>query len=542
MLSKITIAQRIWLIAVLTLLVFSVTFIVTTLQRHDGLIAAKQEKLTSVIETAHGIIVAAHTRQKSGQVSESQAKSLAMEAIKPLRYNGEEYFWINDMSPTMVMHPIKPALDGKPLGQLKDPNGKALFNEFVKVVKADGAGFVDYYWPQPGKDEPVPKLSYVKGFAPWGWIIGSGVYIDDVDSEFQEELLSKLSLLGVILVITIGLVVVIIRSVTQPLEKTSEAMVDIAQGGGDLTVRLQVKGRDEVARLAGGFNSFAEKVQLVVSNVRSYGDRLVVSAEEMAVVTDKTNRIQQSHQDDNQQVVLAVSELSSTIQEVARNAAEAADTVKGARQKAIDGKQVVDASVKSITALAASVEQAATSINKLESEVHNIGGILDVIRGIADQTNLLALNAAIEAARAGEQGRGFAVVADEVRSLAKRTQESTEEIQSMIGQLESEAKSAVTVILGGRDQADASVVCARQAGDTLTAITDDILRIADMNAQIATATEEQSATVDMISGNVANITSGFEEAALSTQQMSDSGSALRTLAEELHTELAHFKV
>ncbi|MEH6471538.1 MAG: methyl-accepting chemotaxis protein [Halopseudomonas sp.] len=541
MLSRLTIAQRIWLIAVLALAVFIATFTFGSIQRHDDLIRTKQEKLISVVETAYGFIAAAYQRQKSGEWTQQQAQANAMGAVKSLRYQGNEYFWINDMSPTMVMHPVKPSLDGKPLGAIKDPNGKALFNEFVRTVKKDGEGFVDYYWPKPNKDEPVSKLSFVKGFTPWGWVLGSGVYMDDVTEEFIAQMTSWVTMLFFVLSATCGLIFLIIRSVTKPLLKTSEAMQDIAQGEGDLTVRIRSKGRDEIAQLATGFNSFTEKVQGVVQNVRSYGDRVVLSAEEMAVVTEQANQTLQLHQNDNHQVAAAVAELSSTIQEVARNAAEAADTVQGARQKAVEGKQVVDGSVASITALAASVEQAASSIHKLESEVHNIGGILDVIRGIADQTNLLALNAAIEAARAGEQGRGFAVVADEVRSLAKRTQESTEEIQAMIGQLETEAKGAVTVILSGRDQAEASVDRARQAGETLTSITDDILQISDMNAQIATATEQQSATVEMIGTNVNNISAGFAETAEGTQRLSDAGHSLRTLAEELHAELAHFK-
>ncbi|WP_207061955.1 methyl-accepting chemotaxis protein [Motiliproteus sp. SC1-56] len=542
MLSRLTIAQRIWLIAIVALAVFASTFLYQTFQKRTALLTAKQDKLVAVVETAYGIVESAHARVQAGELNETEAQAQAMAAVGQLRYQGTEYFWINDMGPTMVMHPIKPALDGKDLSTIKDPNGKALFTAFVAKVRSEGAGFVDYFWPKPGHEEPVAKLSYVKGFQPWGWIVGSGVYIDDVDQEFAADLKSNSIVLGLLL-LTLGAAFYgIIRAVVRPLEATSLAMQEIAKGDGDLTVRMPVKGRDELASLASGFNAFADKVQAVVNNVRSYGDRVVTSAEQLAVVTEQSNGALQSHKDETHQVATAVTEMSATIQEVAQNAAQAAQAVQDAQQKALAGKTVVDGSVASITALAGSVEKAANSIKTLESEVHNIAGILDVIRAIADQTNLLALNAAIEAARAGEQGRGFAVVADEVRSLAQRTQESTEEIQTMIEQLESEAKGAVAVILAGRDEAETSVSRATEAGQTLGEITEDILRIADMNTQVASATEEQSATVEMISEHVNNINSAFEETAGGTEEVCAAGVELQRVAEGLEKELSHFKV
>ena len=543
MFSKLTISQRIWTLAVLSLAIFAITFLFQTFQAKSALLDAKRDKLVAVVDAAYSQVAAAHERFKQGELTEEQAQTEAKDALRRLRYQGQEYVWINDLDHVMLMHPIKPALDGKNLASLTDKKGKKLFVEVVKVVKADGDGFVDYYWAKPGADanESFAKLSRVMGFTPWGWVVGSGVYIDDVDEEFNAILTKNIITLVVIMLLMGALFYLIIRSVVRPLDKISNAMVDISQGEGDLTVRLKAKGRDELAVLAGGFNGFAEKVQGVVVNVRGYGDEVVTSAEQLTVVTDQSNRAMQTHQEETHQVAAAVTELSATIQEVAQNAADAAQAVQAVRQQALSGKQVVDGSVQSITELAGSVEQAAGSIRQLEGEVQNIGGILDVIRSIADQTNLLALNAAIEAARAGEQGRGFAVVADEVRSLAQRTQESTEEIQSMIEQLESEAQGAVKVILSGSELAESSVGRATEAGQTLNQITEDILTIADMNTQIASATEQQSATVDMISSNVNNINHAFEETAGSTEQINSASQRLRGLADQLHAELDQFR-
>ncbi|MEH6824235.1 MAG: methyl-accepting chemotaxis protein [Motiliproteus sp.] len=258
-------------------------------------------------------------------------------------------------------------------------------------------------------------------------------------------------------------------------------------------------------------------------------------------MTTQANLSLATHQEETHQVAAAVHELSATVQEVAQNAAEAARSVQAVREQALDGQSVVQESVSSINLLADSVDQAANNIQVLEADVQNIGGILDVIRSIADQTNLLALNAAIEAARAGDQGRGFAVVADEVRSLAKRTQESTEEIQGMIEQLQQGANTAVKTIRTGSEQAQASVGHAQRAGDALAQITEDVLKVSDMNMQIASATEEQSATVEMINQNVSNINHAFTETASGAEQIATSGVQLKQLADELNHLLQQFK-
>ncbi|WP_458576307.1 methyl-accepting chemotaxis protein [Aliamphritea spongicola] len=238
----------------------------------------------------------------------------------------------------------------------------------------------------------------------------------------------------------------------------------------------------------------------------------------------------------------AVREMNHTVQEVAGNASEAAHSVSAVRSQAMAGQEVVKASISATHNLAKSVDKAVNSIQTLENDVENIGGILDVIRSIADQTNLLALNAAIEAARAGEQGRGFAVVADEVRVLAKRTQESTEEIQAMIEQLQSGAHNTVTVIQTGRSQAEISVQESEQAGATLSAITQEILSVADMNTQIASATEQQSSTVSTITHNVDNMHQAFGQTTEGANQVTHASEQLNQLAGNIHKLLGQFKI
>jgi len=547
MLTKLTIAQRIWLLALLSMTVFAATYIFETFQKRDDLMEAKKDRLVRLIETAHSVMNGFDERAKKGEFSEKEAQAGAIAVIRKLRYEDGQYFWINDMTPRVVMHPIKPELDGQAVGDLKDKKGKRLYSEFVRVVRDSGEGFVDYYWTKPksgsgGKSEVLaPKLSYVKGFKPWGWIVGTGVYIDDIDAEFQQELTNHSIFLVLVLTLLFSLCWLISRSIIKPLRATALAMHEIAAGDGDLTVRMNDQGADELADLGAAFNGFASKVQNTVLQMRQYGEQLTQAAQTMAVVTQKANQSLGTHQEETHQVATAVHELSATVQEVAQNAAEAARCVQIVREQALEGQGVVQQSVSSINRLADSVDQAANNIQVLETEVQNIGGILDVIRSIADQTNLLALNAAIEAARAGDQGRGFAVVADEVRSLAKRTQESTEEIQGMIEQLQHGANNAVKTIRQGSEQAKASVEHANKAGGTLEQITKDVLGVSDMNMQIASATEEQSATVEMINQNVSNINNAFVETSNGAKQIAKSGVQLKDLADELNNLLRQFK-
>ncbi len=547
MLAKLTIAQRIWLLAILSMMIFAATYMFETFQQRDDLLEAKKDQLVRLIETAHSVIKGFDDRAKKGEFSVQEAQAGAIAVIRQLRYEDGQYFWLNDMTPRVVMHPLKPALDGKEVGNLEDKKGKRLYSEFVRVVGENGEGFVDYFWTKPKRGSGgnstalAPKLSYVKGFKPWGWIVGTGVYIDDIDKEFQQTLINRSIFITLVLALLIALSWLVSRSIIIPLRATAAAMHEIAAGEGDLTIRIDASGSDELADLAAGFNGFAGKVQQTVLQMRVFGEQLTDSAATMAQVTKQANQSLGTHQEETHQVAAAVHELSATVQEVAQNAAEAARCVEAVREQALDGQNVVEQSVSSINLLADSVDQAANNIKVLETEVQNIGGILDVIRSIADQTNLLALNAAIEAARAGDQGRGFAVVADEVRSLAKRTQESTEEIQGMIQQLQQGANNAVKTIHTGSEQAKVSVGHANRAGGALSQITKDVLKVSDMNMQIASATEEQSATVEMINQNVSNINHAFTETSKGAEQIAGSGVQLKNLADDLNNLLQQFK-
>ena len=350
-------------------------------------------------------------------------------------------------------------------------------------------------------------------------------------------------IMGVITtVLLFGSAMPIVHSIKDSIVKVVDSLRDIAQENGDLTVRIQTNNQDEIGELVHWFNQFMEKLQGVVKDIVHATLPLSELAQNLNQLTDDTNKTIDVQQNSATLAKSAVDNLLHSVTSVAESAAEAASAAADASNAANDGQSVVNHTVQSIQSLAANVEETAEVIRKLEADSNQVGVVLDVIKGIAEQTNLLALNAAIEAARAGEQGRGFAVVADEVRTLASRTQQSTEEIQATIEQLQGAARSAVNVMAKGTEQAGESVETANKAGTSLTAITDTISRITQMNDQIATSTGEQQSVADSICMNVDEIHQRTEETSSSSGKLASVSAELAQLAQHLEGIAKQFKV
>jgi methyl-accepting chemotaxis protein len=311
---------------------------------------------------------------------------------------------------------------------------------------------------------------------------------------------------------------------------------------GDLTARFTIQSHDEMARIAATLNHMVEGFGKVVAKVLRSTDQVASAAEELSAVTEQTAHGVTEQRAETDQVATAMNEMSATVREVAGNAASAAETTRKASEEAKAGQGVVAQTVEAINSLAAEVERAVATIHGLEQNSREIGTILDVIKGIAEQTNLLALNAAIEAARAGEQGRGFAVVADEVRTLAGRTQRSTEEIHAMIERLQAGAHGAVKVMEEGRRKTGATVEMATRTGTSLQNIVAAVALINDMNTQIASAAEQQSAVAEEMDRNITNIARVSDQTAAGSEQTAQSSHELARLAQELQHLVAHFRV
>lgn len=348
--------------------------------------------------------------------------------------------------------------------------------------------------------------------------------------------------IAVTLVVGLVIVVAVLGTTTRNIVRLVHDLLGLLNkmAKGDFTERAQLKGNDELTQLQHAVNATAEQLREMIGALTDSTEELDTSASQIANLIEASSRGSNTQKAETEQVATAMNQMAATIQEIARATGTAAGAADQANREAENGNQVVSGTIESITNLAAEVEKASVVIDELRQNSDDIGTVLEVIRGIAEQTNLLALNAAIEAARAGEQGRGFAVVADEVRTLAGRTQQSTEEIQSMIERLQGGTRDAVKVMRNGRDRAQGTVDQARQAGESLVMITGSAAEISGMNTQIASAAEELGAAAEEVNRKVVSINQIADQTADNAVEIVTAGQSLNSLSQTLRTMTGRF--
>ena len=469
------------------------------------LMAEKTEKIRNLVELAYKVAETAYART---DLSEAQRKDLALNTIKGLRYNSNDYLWINDSRPFMVMHPFKPELDGKDLSDFKDPEGKRLFVEFANACRSKGQGTVEYLWPKPGKDKPVEKLSYVKLFTPWDWIIGTGIYIDDVRTAVsaKQELVNKsmarqrntlIVTILFILAATTGGIAWVSGKITDPIRSAGKMLKDAAEGEGDLTRRLKVNTKDEVGEMARWFNVFIGSLQEIVRQVVDNSNMIAESAVSLADISEQMNNGAEQTSGKADTVAAAAEQMNANMTSVAAAMEEATTNITmiaaAAEQMTATIAEIAQNSEKGNVIVTRAVSQAqtvSTKVGELGRAAQEIGKVTEAITEISEQTNLLALNATIEAARAGEAGKGFAVVANEIKELARQTALATEEIKSRISAIQGTTGETV---------------------EEITEISKVINEVSEIVGTIVTAVEEQSVTTQEIAGNVSQASRGVDE-------------------------------
>ncbi|MEH0740623.1 methyl-accepting chemotaxis protein [Vibrio cholerae] len=374
------------------------------------------------------------------------------------------------------------------------------------------------------------------------WFVVGVVPVDEVFADLTKVAHQMLVTTIVVAALFILMGLFLANSIAKPIRAIALRFSDLGKGDGDLSQRIEIKGRDEIGQLSEGFNGFIEKIHQSMKEVASTSSALQSAADGVSHKANTTHDNSQVQRDQTIQVVTAINQMGATISEIATNAATAAETATQASDNSEVGQQVVSKAKDAISRLALDIENTGQVVEQLASTTQEIGSILDVIRDISEQTNLLALNAAIEAARAGEQGRGFAVVADEVRNLASRTADSTEEIQKMINQLQSDAKDAVTAMEAGKSVTGEGVSASDEAVKVLLSISERIHDISDRNTQVATATEEQSTVVHTINQNIEEINAINEVTTSTAEELAAASTELKELSVRLDKMVGSFKL
>ena len=497
----------------------------------------KQHALAVTLQEATSLLGSYQKQVETGTLTLEEAKRQAAERIASLRYDGANYLWVQDLESKMIMHPIKPELNGKDMSRETDPAGACFFADMTRVCKEKGKGFVQYSWPRPGNSKPVPKLSAVELFQPWGWIVGTGIYIDDLSEQMREIELGIGAALGIMLAVTILLTLFIVRTITVPVAALAGQARRVAAG--EMNIDISSCSDDEIGQLSCSFGTMVRNLRTIIGHVADTSSQVAAAASQL---NSTAQRIAAGAGDAGAQAVNAATaseEMSATSCDIAQNCLRAAEGAQRASQSAGNGVQVVERTVAVMSQIAARVQDSARTVEGLGTRSDQIGAIIGTIEDIADQTNLLALNAAIEAARAGEQGRGFAVVADEVRALAERTTRATGEISEMIKSIQQETRGAVAAMEQGVLQVEAGTVEAGRSGDALQDILEQVNAASMQVSQIATAAEEQTATTTEISKSMHQINAIVgdtadcaHEAAAVASQLNDNAKELQRLVRQ----------
>ncbi|WP_192023081.1 methyl-accepting chemotaxis protein [Shewanella sp. WPAGA9] len=473
-------------------------------------------------------------------------------ALRTLRFGSAGYFYIYDDSGLSIFHGVNDSLEGQNKIDMADPNGTKIVVGLLDAAKS-GKGSFTYFYRKPGSNELVEKLGYAVMIPNSNWMLGTGAYIDDIEASITEyrqytqekmnEQVGMFLLLAIILALVTGMIVVFAsHKMVSPIQNMAESLNDIAKGEGDLTKRLTVSGKDEIAQLGLAFNLFVEKLQAIITEVSGATDEVKGAAK---TINDQTVTISNqlySHNSEVDQIVTAITEMSATANDVAQNTNSVAEATDDASDYVLKAQECVDISLNEVSQLMSQIDSAADNISSLSEQSKKINSVLSVIGGIAEQTNLLALNAAIEAARAGEQGRGFAVVADEVRSLASRTQASTVEINEMLSELHKLVGQAVDAMEQSQKSGVRSVDSSKAISESLGAVTSSVTSINDMSTQIATAATEQSSVTEEINRNITSVQEIVNELLSSSQQAAEVSTSVASSGDYLSTLVSQFKV
>ncbi|MFA6144445.1 MAG: methyl-accepting chemotaxis protein [Sulfurimonas sp.] len=538
--DNITIKIKFILVLILVSLAFIGVTVESLISTKSELLEAKKTMLTTQIDTVSSLLSYYGDEVNAGRMTLEKAQDTVKEHIKHLRYNKKEYFFILNDQVQGVMHPIKPALDNTDLSNIKDPNGKALFVEFAKVAKANNEGYVSYMWPKPDTQTPLPKLTYIRAFPTWGWIIGTGVYIDDIEQEFLNLVITKGIIIVLLITIVMVLLIAIQRSISHKLLTMQLMAEELASGNGDLTKRLGITGMDEPSKAAASIDSFITAIQTMVQNAKHSSDENASVAVELSKTSLAIGQRMENESKQMDAIYRSTEEMISHLALTKHDNEETAKAVEEANEILRISKDELIAMIEMIRHSVEVEADFAVKIHELTSNAHQIREVLSVIGDIADQTNLLALNAAIEAARAGEHGRGFAVVADEVRKLAERTQGSLTQTNVTISLIVSSIEEAALQMGQNAKSIEKVGEKSQLVGDQIQQTAIVIKETSNAIKKMVADSDNNTKAVDGISKRISVMNDLARENARSIEEIATTSQYLYKIADGLNQNLGHF--
>ncbi|MBW8184760.1 methyl-accepting chemotaxis protein [Shewanella nanhaiensis] len=542
LLRRFTILQRLILMLVLAAIGTLCFASFSINEQRNNLIKQKWVQNDAQLVTVMSIIDAHRKQVSQGKITLKDAKAEAAQLVNEIGFGEDGYFILIDENSSIISHGISPNLIGQQANKIHSQNSQISLADMVGEAKTATVSKQRFSIVNPQTRAIEEKLVEARYYPAWDWTLVTGSYMSDIDEATYEVVLNYLVIMVLISAPIFAFFLILNHSISVPLKEAIAAMEDIAKGEGDLTKRLPTIGKDEVVDLAIAFNLFVEKINLMVGHLKPLGNSLNQDANRLLTAVEESNACVDHLHQETSSVATAINEMLSTTHEMANNTQQAADAANGVQTQAQQSKSMMDQTLIHTEKLVDELKNSETITHNLGQSSDQIGSILDVIRGIAEQTNLLALNAAIEAARAGTHGRGFAVVADEVRALATRTQESTNEIQKIISDIQSGVASVMTSNSDTQSRSIQLQNQTKEVGNSLDDILDLIAHISDMNTQLASATEEQSLVTEEINRNVCSITELTEVSVKANESNKSAAISLQDLSEDTAKTLAQFKV